>query len=1330
MTDPDLNISGGATNIFAPNPLFSSSPLEPNQTTFEEQLKSSPQAMPSVDHLVDLYLGYQANQFEKQPNTFLKNPSDHSAVAPGFVNNVLAPALETTVEASSKFITTGSDLVEKTVGTGTRMTEDAMQSMSESVQEIMNAAANRWNDPNNSVHNALSHQAEEFVDGLSDLAANVNRSQFMDKVRQRLSVASDWVGSLTETIYNQLGYYSSSTSKEEAELELAISRMRSNLVDLSQSSDFISTMETAFGNDWNPEQVRTLVNELAKGREGPAIKVVPASVLKGDGGFGENTIFISEDLLARNANNPDAVVAVLLEEVGHYFDQQLNADDSPGDEGAIFAGLAQGKDFSNAQLQELKLENDHADLWLDGKKISIEHAANQIYDDTSSSPTTSVVTEYTGPRSADAAEAWGQAEHKAAAGSYDHSLRYESGVSVQYDEQAKLWQERMQKLGYDIEADGKFGPQSEQVARSFQQANGLEVDGRVGPLTWDASFSVTADGPHTTSDSAAGEYTGPRSADAAEAWAQAEFEKVAGSYDHSLTYEPGVSVQYDEQVKVWQERMQKLGYDIDVDGKFGPQSESIAREFQAANGLEVDGHVGPLTWKASFSTDQVPISSPTESSPINNTGSTGGAVGSRMVKIARQELAFFQNGALKEYQSGGIERVQDYWESVGRGDLDGTDEDWPWSAAFISWVMQQAGAGDRFESSASHSTYIADAVASRKRGDRNAAFAGYRLDEYAPQVGDLVGYSRQSGVSYDSPAGYKAHTDIVVAVRDGEIDVIGGNVSDSVTLKTLKTDAQGHLIDTSADWFVVLKNQLGGEGITGGSSQSSDFASTSYPGYSFRYESGQTVIYDATVEAWQQQMQERGYDIDVDGKFGPQSESIAREFQEANGLEVDGHVGPLTWDASFEVKANGPDEVETASSSTAEEISQLRQRQEDLKQDIEALGTTSYVVTGTLQAELSQVEEELAAKFDQHARELEESIELLGTAGGYATTAMQDELSTVKDEIATVSNIEAQSQAEREGETSKPTSDNPGFDWVVENQETINRGLGVVQTVDGVVEIFVGVGGILYLEPATSAAGVAIALHGLDTTIAGAKTVWTGESQSTVTEEGASWTAETLGASPEASEWIGIGTDFAVGMAGIPGASAARGISKGVDEVVESAADEVADGTADAITTAERSGATSSADEVSSSTIINTPRTPISSARLRSRFMSEQLNIILANPDHPLSFLVDYSTGNWKSRRHDTPDIGVQAGHTRSRRSLDPDKPETVALEDALFNQIDGWTTESTRVRGYMIKPAIEIDGVPVNLASAQNWEKAGLLPQGTVQNSPRHPGYSAYTRR
>jgi len=49
--------------------------------------------------------------------------------------------------------------------------------------------------------------------------------------------------------------------------------------------------------------------------------------------------------------------------------------------------------------------------------------------------------------------------------------------------------------------------------------------------------------------------------------------------------------------EVWhvQQLLSNLGYPLDVDGAFGPGTESAVRQFQADNGLTVDGQVGPAT---------------------------------------------------------------------------------------------------------------------------------------------------------------------------------------------------------------------------------------------------------------------------------------------------------------------------------------------------------------------------------------------------------------------------------------------------------------------------------------------------------------------------------------------------------------------------------------------------------------------------------------------------------------------------------------------------------------------------------------------------------------
>ena len=53
------------------------------------------------------------------------------------------------------------------------------------------------------------------------------------------------------------------------------------------------------------------------------------------------------------------------------------------------------------------------------------------------------------------------------------------------------------------------------------------------------------------------------------------------------------------------------------------------------------------------------------------------------------------------------------------------------------------------------------------------------------------------------------------------------------------------------------------------------------------------------VATWQAKMVERGFPLDVDGKYGPKSKAACIEFQTRMGLSPDGIVGPLTWAATF-----------------------------------------------------------------------------------------------------------------------------------------------------------------------------------------------------------------------------------------------------------------------------------------------------------------------------------------------------------------------------------------------------------------------------------------------
>jgi hypothetical protein len=142
---------------------------------------------------------------------------------------------------------------------------------------------------------------------------------------------------------------------------------------------------------------------------------------------------------------------------------------------------------------------------------------------------------------------------------------------------------------------------------------------------------------------------------------------------------------------------------------------------------------------------------------------------------------------------------------------DGPRRSDPWSAAFISWLMCEAGLGEgsRFQRAIAHHAYIDQAIRARVGSAPQAAFVAYDAGETSIVPGDLLCSARrpvyrtlaerrrQLGV------GARTHCDVVVKIDEpaGRIYAIGGNVGRAVSLKLLRAarGANGHLQATALD---------------------------------------------------------------------------------------------------------------------------------------------------------------------------------------------------------------------------------------------------------------------------------------------------------------------------------------------------------------------------------------------------------------------------------------------------------------------------------------------------------------------------------------------------
>ena len=195
----------------------------------------------------------------------------------------------------------------------------------------------------------------------------------------------------------------------------------------------------------------------------------------------------------------------------------------------------------------------------------------------------------------------------------------------------------------------------------------------------------------------------------------------------------------------------------------------------------------------------------------------------KLVQVAKAEWEFFGYSQYnldgttvdgkKEHHDGAWQRIGDYWRLLGGGykNLTGKDRGDPWSAAFVSFCMHQADAGDKFKYSAGHATYINESIRARNKNDAEALYNAHKKSEYFLKIGDLVGYWRgKKKITIDnalSVGWYQSHTDIVIEIGDRFIYVLGGNVGHSVTRKQLRTNSAGKFVDTRYPWFVVMENQ-------------------------------------------------------------------------------------------------------------------------------------------------------------------------------------------------------------------------------------------------------------------------------------------------------------------------------------------------------------------------------------------------------------------------------------------------------------------------------------------------------------------------------------------
>ncbi len=149
------------------------------------------------------------------------------------------------------------------------------------------------------------------------------------------------------------------------------------LFNFAQSDGFWANLETAFGTSYDVVKATELRQQWQSRdfSQLPEIEVVNSSVLgsaNGAYGISTNKIYLSESFFA--SASLDALVAVMLEEIGHFVDAQINRVDTVGDEGELFSHLVRGVNLTEAELTYIQTEDDHDGSATIGSGLSLRDA--------------------------------------------------------------------------------------------------------------------------------------------------------------------------------------------------------------------------------------------------------------------------------------------------------------------------------------------------------------------------------------------------------------------------------------------------------------------------------------------------------------------------------------------------------------------------------------------------------------------------------------------------------------------------------------------------------------------------------------------------------------------------------------------------------------------------------------------------------------------------------------------------------------------------------------------------------------------------------------------
>ena len=428
--------------------------------------------------------------------------------------------------------------------------------------------------------------------------------------------------------------------------------------------------------------------------------------------------------------------------------------------------------------------------------------------------------------------------------SYSRILKLTS--PLMYGEDIRAVQNKLNSLGYVAgTADGYYGNMTRNAVINFQSKKGLAADGDVGPTTWSALFNTS----------------------------------TSGGSGYSRILKLTSPLMYGEDIRAVQNKLNSLGYNAGTaDGYYGNDTRTAVISFQTARGIDIDGEVGPTTWKTLFNTSTSGGNGSTSNIrkvfiDPGHGGTDPGASGNGLYEkeVVLSISKKVRNILISKGFEVELSRSKDQYVSLSdrAAQANAWDADLFVSIHCNSATSSSANGTECYTyptantSTKSLSKNMASALASKlgltNRGHKEANFAVLRLSNI--------------------PA---------ILIETAFIN----NANDASKLKTRENDFASAIANQIANTSIDNSN--------GGSSNGNTSAE-----YSRNLEVTSPLMYGEDIRAVQNKLNSLGFNCGTaDGYYGNDTKNAVINLQNTFGITADGIVGPTTWKYLFETNAS------------------------------------------------------------------------------------------------------------------------------------------------------------------------------------------------------------------------------------------------------------------------------------------------------------------------------------------------------------------------------------------------------------------------------------------